>query len=225
MERKLFLNFLCAGVLCLAPAGVAFAQHAGGGGMPPSQNPSTTTPSQNPSTMPGQQPGANGTDTSGATVQKMDDKKFVKEAAMGGLAEVEMGKLAVQKGNSEDVKQFGQKLIDDHTKANDQLKQVASQDNIQIPTAPDKKEQEKIDKLSKLSGPAFDKAFVKDQVKDHKTDIKEFQREAQGGSEANVKTFASSTIPVLQQHLGMAENLSKTGKNGAAQPAGQSSGQ
>lgn len=215
MKRSLLLSFICAGaLLCIEPSGLALAQHAGGG-MPPSQNPATTP------TMPGQQPGMNGSNTNGGTVQKTDDKKFVKEAAMGGLAEVEMGKLAVQKGTTPEIKQFGQKLIDDHTKANDQLKQVASQDNIPVPSTPDKKEQEKIDKLSKLSGAAFDKSFVKDEVKDHKSDIKDFQGEAQGGSRTNIKNFASSTLPVLQEHLQLAENLSKSEKNASAQAGGQ----
>lgn len=218
MTRQLFLSFVCAGaLLCIQPAGAALAQHTGG--IPPSQNPSMTP------TMPGQQPGTYGTNTNGTTVQKMNDKKFVKDAAEGGLAEVEMGKLAVQKGTIPEIKQFGQKLIDDHTKANDQLKQVAGQDKITVPTAPDKKEQDRIDKLSKLSGAKFDKAFVKEEVKDHKTDITAFQQEAQGGSDANVKTFASNTLPVLHQHLQIAENLHKSEKNGTTAAGGQASGQ
>jgi putative membrane protein len=217
MRSKLLFSVICTGaLLCIQPAGVAFAQHGGaGGGMPPSQSPSSPTPN-----TPGQSPDMNG--ANGAATNKVDDKKFVKEAAMGGMAEVELGKLATQKGTSESVKQFGQKMIDDHTKANDQLKEVASKDNIQIPAALDKKHQERIDKLSKLDGAAFDKAYAKDQVKDHKNDIKDFQAEAQGGSDPNVKAFATNTLPVLQQHLQLAENLNKSEKSaGASQPSGQ----
>jgi putative membrane protein len=210
---------ICAGaLLCFEPVGIAFAQHAGGGGTPPSQNPNSA------STTPGQQsPDMNGTNTSGAAPTKVDDKKFVKEAAMGGLAEVQLGQLAVQKASDPNVKQFGQTMVDDHTKANDQLKQIASQDNMPVPTTLDKKYQDQVNKLSKLSGPAFDKAYVKEQVKDHKNDIKDFQAEAQGGSDANIKNFASNTLPVLQHHLELAENLNKSTKN--AKQAGAPSGQ
>ena len=165
------------------------------------------TPTSN---VPGQSPDMSG--ANGTTTNKVNDKKFVKDAAMGGMAEVELGKLATQKAANEDVKQFGQRMIDDHTKANDQLKEVASKDNIQVPATLDKKYQEQIDKLSKLSGAAFDKAYVKDELKDHKNDIKDFQAEAQGGSDPNVKAFASNTLPVLQQHLQLAENLNKSEK-------------
>jgi len=143
---------------------------------------------------------------------KVDDKKFVKDAAIGGMAEVELGKLAAEKGSSEAVKQFGQKMVDDHTKANDQLKQLASKEGITIPDTLDSKHQSRVDKLAKLSGPKFDKAYVKDAVKDHEKDVSEFKNEAQYGSDPNVKQFASSTLPVLQEHLTAAKDLNKTEK-------------
>ncbi len=147
---------------------------------------------------------------------KVDDKKFAKNAALGGMAEIELGKLAVQKASNDAVKQFGQKMVDDHTKADDQLKQIASKENISIPDSLDSKHQSRIDKLSKLSGPAFDKAYVKDQVKDHEQDVNEFKSEAQGGSDPNIKQFASSTLPTLEEHLSMAKDLSKTEKKNSA---------
>jgi putative membrane protein len=150
------------------------------------------------------------------TTMKVDDKKFVKDAALGGMAEVELGKLATQKASSEDVKQFGQKMVDDHTKANDQLKEVASKENITIPDSLDSKHQSRIDKLSKLSGPDFDKAYVKDQVKDHEKDVSEFKSEADNGSDPNIKQFASSTLPTLQEHLNIAKGLNKKEKKVSA---------
>ena len=132
---------------------------------------------------------------------------------MGGMTEVELGKLAAQKASREDVKQFGQKMVDDHTKANDQLKQIAGKENIPIPDSLDSKHQSRIDKLSKLSGADFDKAYIKDQLKDHQTDVREFSNEAQGGTDPNIKTFASSTLPTLQEHLEMVKNLNKSEKN------------
>jgi putative membrane protein len=129
------------------------------------------------------------------------------DAPLGGLAYVELAKVAVDKSTHDSVKQFGQTLIDDHTKANDELKQVASQQNVQIPDSLDSKHQSKIDKLSKLSGPAFDRAFVKAAIKDHQKDVREFQQEAQNGTMPQVKDFASKTLPTLQSHLEMAKNL------------------
>jgi putative membrane protein len=184
---------------------MAFGQAPGG--VPPS-TPRTTNPD-----VPSTGPGLNGPQTSpDTTATKVDDKRFAKEAAIGGLAEVELGKLAVQKASSDDVKQFGQKMVDDHSKANDQLKEAASKANISIPDTLDAKHQAKIDKLSKLSGDAFDKAYVKDMLKDHETDVREFQNEAQNGTNPEIKSFASTTLPVLQQHLSMVKDLNKSGK-------------
>ena len=144
--------------------------------------------------------------------EHVDDKKFVKDAALGGLTEVELGKLAEEKSSNDQVKQFAQKMIDDHTKAGDQLKKIATQDNMTLPTGLDSKHQARIDKLSKLSGPVFDKAYVKDQLKDHESDVREFTAESQSGSDPNVKAFASTTLPVLQQHLELIKDLNKTEK-------------
>jgi putative membrane protein len=154
--------------------------------------------------------------TPGATAdtapRKMDDKKFAKDAALGGMTEVELGKLAAQKASNDAVKQFGQRMVDDHSKANDQLKQIASKSNIEVPAALDSKHQSHIDKLSKLSGPAFDKAYVKDMLKDHQHDVDDFKSEAQNGSDPNIKQFAMQTLPTLQEHLNAVKDLKKTVK-------------
>jgi putative membrane protein len=211
MKRKLLLSFVCIGAfLCVQTANLAFAQSPGG--MPAGQNPST------PSTLPGQTPRANNPGPNGplgpnspetTAPAKVDDKKFLKQAAMGGMAEVELGKLAAQKASSDNVKQFAQQMVVAHTKANDELKQVANKENIAIPDALDSKHESQIAKLSKLSGLEFDKAYAKEQLKDHKTDVRDFSAEAQGGTDPNVKAFASNTLPMLQQHLELAKNLNK----------------
>ena len=144
---------------------------------------------------------------------RVDDKRFAKDAALGGMTEVELGKLATQKASRDDIKQFGQKIVDDHTKANDQLKEVASKENIPIPDALDSKHKARIDKLSRLSGENFDKAFVKDQLKDHQAEIRDFNAEAQSGTDANVKTYAANVLPTLQQHLDQVKGLNKSEKN------------
>jgi putative membrane protein len=121
--------------------------------------------------------GASAAGASSATLSNAD-RKFAREAAQGGLAEVELGRLATQKGQSDQVKQFGQRMIDDHTKANDQLKSVAAKDNITVPTSIDAKDQALKDKLSGLSGAEFDRNYMRSMVKDHEKDISEFQKEA-----------------------------------------------
>ena len=216
MKQTLLSSLIGAGAfLCAQMSNIALAQSPGGA--PSGQSPST------PSTFPGQtspnrpsganDPLGNNNPNTNSAPAKVDDRRFVKEAALGGMTEVELGKLAAQKASRDDVKQFGQKMVDDHTKANDQLKQVASKENIPVPDALDSKHQSRVDKLSKLSGADFDKAYIKDQLKDHQTDVKEFSAEAQSGMDPNIKTFASNTLPALQEHLEMAKNLNKSEKN------------
>lgn len=135
------------------------------------------------------------------------DSHFVAEAASGGMAEVELGKLATQKASSDDVKKFGQKMVDDHSKANDELKQIASQENIMVPSEMNAKDKATVDRMSALSGAAFDKAYVKDMVMDHKKDVAAFQKEANTGKDDAVKGFASKTLPTLQEHLKMIQDI------------------
>ena len=206
MRLNLLSLILAGAVLCIQPSNRAFGQHPGGTGQSLPSNPNP--PRANPNT-----PGVNNPEMNpGTAPAKVDDKKFVKDAALGGMTEVELGKLAAQKASSDAVKQFGQKMVDDHTKANDDLKQLASKENISIPDALDSKHQKRIDKLSKLSGAAFDKAYVKDQLKDHEEDVHEFQSEAQGGVDPNIRQFASTTLPTLQAHLEMVKGLNKSEK-------------
>jgi len=206
LSRILCTTFATAAI-CLFPlAGAASAQAPGG--QSPSQQPST----QGPRTM--QSPNTPATMPETTTPARVDDKKFLKDAAVGGMTEVELGKLAAGKGSSDEVKQFGQKMVDDHSKANDELKQLAAKENVPVPESLDSKHQSRVDKLSKLSGPDFDKAYMKDQLKDHEQDVREFQNEAQNGSDPNVQQFASKTLPTLQEHLEMAKNVNKTTKKG-----------
>jgi putative membrane protein len=149
-----------------------------------------------------------GSSTSSSSKLTSSDKKFVMEAAEGGMEEVQLGQLAAQKASDPDVKNFGQKMVDDHTKANDQLKQVASQKGITVPSSLPASKQKDVDKLSKLNGTAFDKAYVSMMVKDHKKDVADFQKESKSGKDADVKSFASTTLPTLQDHLTMVEGIS-----------------
>jgi putative membrane protein len=135
------------------------------------------------------------------------DKTFVTEAAKGGMAEVELGRLATEKASNADVKQFGQRMVDDHGKANDELKSLASQKNITLPTELDAKHKTTQDRLSKLSGDAFDKAYMTEMVADHNKDVGEFTRASKTAKDADVKAWAGKTLPTLQDHQKMAKEV------------------
>jgi putative membrane protein len=135
------------------------------------------------------------------------DTTFVQKAAQGGLAEVELGQLAVQKASSEDVKKFGQRMVDDHTKANEQLKQLATQEHRDLPEHPAAKDKQTKARLEKLSGAQFDKAYMRDMVKDHQKDVVEFERESKMAKDPAVKSFAEQTLPTLREHLKEAEKI------------------
>jgi putative membrane protein len=137
------------------------------------------------------------------------DQHFLTEAMQGDMAEVEMGKLAQQNGQSEDVKQFGQMLQTDHGQHLQQAQQMAQQMGVTPPTAPSAKQKAMHDKLAKEQGAKFDKAFAKAMVKDHKEDIAKYQKEAK--SKGPLAQFAEQTVPVLQKHLQTAQSIESKG--------------
>jgi putative membrane protein len=135
------------------------------------------------------------------------DRTFIKKAAQGGMAEVQLGKLATEKGSSEDVKKFGQRMVDDHSKANDQLKQLAASKGVDVPTSLNSKDEATKDRLSKLSGSAFDRAYMQDMVKDHTQDVSEFKKASQTAKDPDVKSWAAQTLPTLENHLKTAKSV------------------
>lgn len=148
------------------------------------------------------------------------DKKFVREAAQGGMAEVELGKLATEKASSPKVKKFGQRMVDDHSKANEQLKEVASSQGITLPSKLSAKDEMTKERLSKLSGEQFDKAYMSDMVKDHTQDVSDFQQEANSARDPAVKEFAEKTLPVLKSHLREARQIAPTTSASASKMQG-----
>jgi putative membrane protein len=156
------------------------------------------------------------TTTAAKSRPAMGDAHFAKEAAQGGMAEVKLGQLAQEKGSSDTVKSFGKRMVDDHSKAGDKLKEVASRENITLPTDLSAKDQATYDGLSKLNGAAFDRAYARDMVKDHETDVAAFQKEASSGKDDSLKGFASETLPTLQDHLKQAKEMMKTVRGVAA---------
>lgn len=135
------------------------------------------------------------------------DSRFVRKALAGDMAEVQLGHLALQKGSSPQVKQFAQRMIDDHTKLSNNMKPVAEQLGVSAPTKLNKKAQKTKEKLDALSGTAFDQAYIKDMVKDHKQDLQSFKQEAATTQDPALKTAASQGAQVISAHLQEAEQI------------------
>jgi putative membrane protein len=149
------------------------------------------------------------------------DQKFIREAAQGGLAEVELGKLAVEKSSSESVKKFGQRMVDDHSKANDELKKVAEDKGVTLPESLSPKDEMLKERLSKLSGSSFDTTYMENMVKDHKKDVADFQHESKNGKDPDVKQFAAKTLPTLDSHLREAERIAPGMKTSSSSGASE----
>jgi len=143
----------------------------------------------------------------GSNMMKSPDQMFVVKAAQGGMAEVAMGNIAKQNGGSDAVKQFGDKMVTDHSKSNDELKQLAQQKGINLPSGPSAKEKRTSKMMRSKQGADFDKAYIQDMVKDHETDVAEFRKEAQSGKDPEVKAWAHKTLPTLEQHLADAKQV------------------
>jgi len=133
------------------------------------------------------------------------DQAFMQKAAAGGLMEVQLGQLAQQKAQSDAVKAFGQRMIEDHTKANDQLQSIAQQENVALSTDLKGEQKQMVDRLSKLQGAEFDRQYMSAMVRDHTEDVQAFERQAKRPSESPVKQFAASTLPTLKEHLQLAK--------------------
>lgn len=179
-------------MLVTGMAAVGFAFAAAG-----VQAQTNTPPSQMQSTMPAQS----------QTKASRADQTFMKQAIQGDLAEVQMGRLAQQNGQSDAVKQFGQTLVSDHSANAEKAKQVAEQMGMTPPSEPSAKQQAEYKKMSKLSGAKFDREFAQGMVKDHKAEIAKFKKEAK--KSGPVANFAKQTVPALEQHLQMAQSIEK----------------
>lgn len=137
------------------------------------------------------------------------DQAFVQKAVVGGLAEVQLGKMAAEHAASPDVQQFGQRMITDHEQANQELMTLVAQKSLAVPTALDPKHQKEAHQLAKLQGATFDRAYIQHMVKDHEEDVKLFHTEAKHGKDPDLKRFAAQTLPTLEAHLNLVRNLAK----------------
>ena len=137
------------------------------------------------------------------------DRKFIQEAALGGLMEVELGKVALQKSSNDRVREMAQRIVDDHTRANERLQTLAGAKGVDTPARLDAKRRRQVDKMQKLSADRFDQEYAALMVSDHKEDIKAFRRAAAHAGDADLKQLAAGTLPALERHLRMAENASQ----------------
>jgi putative membrane protein len=169
-------------------------------------NTNTTTQNRNANRSSNRNAGAKGEQTGMANMSS-SDRNFLMDAAMGGMMEVELGKLATTNGASDAVKQFGQRMVDDHSKANAELMSLATSKGITLPTELDEKHRAHVTKLTSLTGADFDREYSKMMLSDHKKDVSEFEKESTRGADADLKTFATNTLPTLREHLQMANAL------------------
>jgi len=135
------------------------------------------------------------------------DHDFLMDAAMGGLMEVELGRVAAQQAASAAVKQFGQRMVDDHSAANTELMTLAQSKGITLPTELDTKHREQVTKLSGMSGAEFDRAYMNMMVSDHNKDVAAFEKESTKGGDPDLKAFATKTLPTLKEHQQMAKAI------------------
>ena len=152
---------------------------------------------------------ATDTSTTSAGSFSPTDAEFVSKAAMGGLAEVQYGNLALQKAQSADVKSFAQKMVTDHGAANQELQALATSKGATLPTELAGEHKTGFDHLNSLSGAEFDKAYMQHMVADHEKDVAEFEKASTSATDSELKAFASKTLPILKQHKQLADETSK----------------
>jgi putative membrane protein len=149
---------------------------------------------------------ANSSNMMGGT-NPTDPKGFMTQAAAGGLAEVELGRMASTKAQNPEVKKFAQMMVQDHTNANTELKSLAGKKNVTLPTELDAEHKAIRDRLNGLSGAEFDKAYMEAMVEDHEKTVDLFETQSEDGTDPDAKAFAAKTLPKLREHLKMAESI------------------
>ncbi len=140
---------------------------------------------------------------------RSSDETFLKKAADGNMAEVQLGQLAQKNASSDSVKQFGQRMVTDHSKMLDDIKNLAASKGVTLPSSPATKIKAAYNRLASKAGAEFDKDYITTMVKDHNEDIAEFRKEAESGMDPDVKALASQALPILQEHLRMAQDCAK----------------
>lgn len=223
---KRYLTASAAAALLLLPA-MALAQTTAPQSTSPSPPPlpggaQSGTTSTQPAPMGGMTQAAPGNSAGEAGKLSAGDRSFLNKAAADGMAEVEIGKLGASKAQNDQVKQFAQKMVQDHGQANEKLTAIARQLQVQPPAKMDAKHQEASKKLSGVSGAAFDRQFMQHMLKDHQQAVQLFDKQAKSGQNEELKKFAADTLPTLQQHLAEAKRISSQMAPQTSQAPGQS---
>lgn len=135
------------------------------------------------------------------------DETFVRETAQSGQMEVEMARLGIDRAQDEQVRQFAQTLVNDHTKVNQELKDIATGQRITVPTDAPRTARSHVDELSRLTGQEFDRKFISLMVEGHQKSIQRFEQESRSGRNGAVREFATRTLPTLRDHLSRAQEL------------------
>jgi len=138
------------------------------------------------------------------------DIEFILQAAQGGMGEVELGRVASQQASRDEVKKFGQRMVDDHGRGDEELKALAQSRGISLPSDLEPKQKALKDRLAKLTGANFDRTYMRNMVADHKMDVAEFRREATSGRDPEVKAWAAKMLPTLEDHLKEAQAANRT---------------
>jgi len=200
MKSRLFVAPVLGAALMIW-SGAAFAQDA-------------STPSGSSAAQKSSSSAAQKSDQSSSSSSQLSakDKAFIMKAAKGGMQEVELGQMVSEKAQSDDVKQFAKRMVDDHTKANEELKALAQQKGVTLPSEMGAEGKAMKAKLEKLSGAQLDKAYMHDMVLDHNKDVHEFQTESKMAKDSDLKSWAEKTLPTLEDHLKQAKDVAaKTG--------------
>lgn len=210
MNRILTRTFTASGVVLMSGA-MVMAQQRPMQSAPQQTNPAMSNPnaesrgmnnSENAQQMQQMQ-------EQNSAMHSMQDKAFVKKATEGSLAEVRLGKLAEQKATSPDLKNFAQKMVNDHTQLNEEMHPIAQQMGVSSPKELSKKDKETMQHLDNLSGQQFDQAYIKTMIKDHKKDLSEFKQEANRTQNSQLKQAAEHGAQVIQGHLQDIEQIAK----------------
>lgn len=191
--------------LALAVPGAAYAQ------ADTSRSPQTSDQAPSAAGQPGARSDS-GAEQRAESQLSRGDRKFLEKAAKDGMAEVELGQIAAQKASSDQVRQFAQQMVQEHTRANEQLQSIAQSQGLTLPTELDRSHRRDIEKLQKLSGAEFDKEYMERMVDDHQKDVKLFRKQAEDGEHPQLKQFAADTLPGLEHHLSMAKQTEEVAK-------------
>lgn len=154
-------------------------------------------------------------DDKGGADKTLTDAEFVRKAAQTNIAEVKLGKLAAERASNPKVKQFAQLMVEDHSKAQRELAQIAEQKQLTVSTELENKHQMVADKLGRLSGDEFDREYAKTMAKGHKEAVELYEAQSRHGKDAELRAFAAKTLPTVQKHLEMAQNLANQLKGGS----------